>query len=68
MAEDNLRKVRYLAGIVHNAIVGEDLSAVEKIRRLPWTAPILKQVNDLVILLRDNGQRSNDMGRSYRNV
>lgn len=41
VAEDNLKKVRYLADVVQEALEKGNVEIVEKIKRLPWTADIL---------------------------
>jgi hypothetical protein len=47
VAEDNLKKVRYLAELVQEAVEKGDVEAVGKIKRLPWTASTLEQVVEL---------------------
>lgn len=41
VAEDNLKKVKYLAELVQEALEKGDVEAVAKIKRLPWTAATL---------------------------
>lgn len=41
VAEDNSKKVRYLAELVREALEKGDVEAVGKIKRLPWTAVTL---------------------------
>ena len=42
--EDNTKKIKYLSEIVDNAFKKEDIAAIEKVKRLPWTKEILRQV------------------------
>jgi hypothetical protein len=37
VVEDNEKKVKYLASMVEEALQKEDVEAVNKIKRLPWT-------------------------------
>lgn len=56
VAEDNGKKVRYLAELVEEALEKGEVEAVAKIKRLPWTRPILDQVVQLAVAMPDGSQ------------
>lgn len=58
VAEDNDRKVRYLASMVEEALARGESDAVGKIKRLPWTREILRQVHELAASLADSPQQA----------
>lgn len=58
VAEDNDRKVKYLASMVEEALGKGEGEAVGKIKRLPWTREILKQVHELAASLADSPQQA----------
>lgn len=51
--EDNAKKVKYLSDFVESALKKGDMDAIEKVKRLPWTKDILKQVYELAVSLAD---------------
>lgn len=58
VAEDNDRKVKYLASMVEEALAKGESDAVAKIKRLPWTREILRQVHELAASLADSPQQT----------
>jgi hypothetical protein len=56
VAEDNSKKVRYLAELVEEALEKGEVDGVVKIKRLPWTRAILEQVLELAVAMPDGSQ------------
>lgn len=64
--EDNGRKVGYLCGLVEAAVERGEVGEVEKIKRLPWTAEIMRQVQELARGLVEMGSEETPVGRRRR--
>jgi hypothetical protein len=52
--------------MVQEALDHAEPARVQKIKRLPWTAEILKQVNELAFSIADASQQGGLMGRRNR--
>ena len=54
MADDNRRKIRYLAEVISEALGEGSIARVEKVKRLPWTSEILEETGQLALALAES--------------